>query len=331
MHCYFNISIAGSSPRRVVFQLYPDRCPITCRNFIELCSSSARATKRGPAAVTATSSTPSFQHHVEPTYRGTVFHRIIPNFMIQGGDFINFDGTGGFAAPTTNKGNPTFPDENLQSCLSHNQMGVLSMANKGKNTNSSQFFITLGKALHLDGKHVAFGKVVHGMDVITAASQVETENNGKPVNMQRVVIVDCGVGMGDDRGNRSDDSSPGYSNTFSKTRRRRLSSKSMKKHAKKKQSRRRSSRGRDSKKDGDDDGDDESNSSGDRSRSRSKHRHEYDNTDDHRGGKKRRKKESDDKRRRRSNSHDSASSSEDERRHHRHRCRHSSKSRRRKA
>ena len=113
MHCYFNISVAGSPPQRVVFQLYPDKCPITCRNFIELCSSSATATKRGPAAAA------SHQHgiRVEPTYRGTEFHRIIPNFMIQGGDFTNFDGTGGFAAPTTNKGNPTFPDENLQSCF----------------------------------------------------------------------------------------------------------------------------------------------------------------------------------------------------------------------
>ena len=136
-----------------------------------------------------------------PTYRGTEFHRIVPKFMIQGGDFTRFDGTGGYAAPVTNKGLPTFPDENLSA--SHDREGILSMANRGPNTNGSQFFVTLGPTPHLDGKHVAFGRVVRGMETVHEASRVETEAGGRPAALQRVVIVDCGLGTGDD----DDDSS----------------------------------------------------------------------------------------------------------------------------
>ena len=125
--------------------------------------------------------------------------------MIQGGDFTSFDGKGGFAAPTTNDGKPTFPDECFD--ISHDREGILSMANRGRNTNGSQFFITLGKALHLDGKHVAFGRVVRGMDCVRRIAQVETDGNGKPVLMQRVVIVDCGVGTGDKGSSDSSSSS----------------------------------------------------------------------------------------------------------------------------
>lgn len=325
MHCYFNISIAGSPPRRVVFRLYSDKCPMTCQNFITLCSSTATATKRRG---------PTTSHHnldIEPTYRGTEFHRIIPTFMIQGGDFTNFDGTGGFAAPSTNHGHPTFPDENLQSCLSHNQMGILSMANKGKDTNGSQFFITLGKALHLDGKHVAFGKVIHGMEVIIAASQVETEDDGKgtPVRMQRVVIVDCGVGMGVDD-EKSDDISSGDSKASSdddEDSKSRPTSKSRRKSAKTKRSRRHSRRRHDAEDDGDDSTDSDDRS---RHRSRSKHRHDV-KTDDRRERKRRRKDRDDKHRRRRDNSPESTSSSVDERQHrHRHHRKQSSKSTRRK-
>ncbi|KAL7439805.1 hypothetical protein ACHAXH_005752 [Discostella pseudostelligera] len=258
---------------------------MTCQNFITLCSSTATATKRRG---------PTTSHHnldIEPTYRGTEFHRIIPTFMIQGGDFTNFDGTGGFAAPSTNHGHPTFPDENLQSCLSHNQMGILSMANKGKDTNGSQFFITLGKALHLDGKHVAFGKVIHGMEVIIAASQVETEDDGKEDSKSRPT------------------------------------SKSRRKSAKTKRSRRHSRRRHDAEDDDDDSTDSDDRS---RHRSRSKHRHDV-KTDDRRERKRRRKDRDDKHRRRRDNSPESTSSSVDERQHrHRHHRKQSSKSTRRK-
>ncbi len=92
--------------------------------------------------------------------------------MVQGGDFTNFDGSGGYAHPSTNSARRTFNDETF---LSHSSEGILSMANRGKNTNGSQFFITLGNCLHLDGKHVAFGKVVKGMEVVRDIGGVETE------------------------------------------------------------------------------------------------------------------------------------------------------------
>lgn len=195
MFCHFRVSIAGSPPRTIVFQLRPDKCPKTCDNFVTLCQSPATAKRpSAPAQPTA-----------QPTYRGTEFHRIIPKFMIQGGDFTKFDGTGGYCAPSTNDGRQTFADENFD--ISHDREGTLSMANRGKNTNGSQFFITLGKTLHLDKKHVAFGHVVRGMDVVHEISRVETEgDNGRPSMLQRVVIVDCGLGTGGDDG-KSDDGS----------------------------------------------------------------------------------------------------------------------------
>ena len=231
MLCHFRISIAGSPPQTVVFQLYPDKCPKTCDNFISLCQSSAIAKRPSSSSIRGKDHAPT------PTYRGTEFHRIIPGFMIQGGDFTNFDGKGGCAAPTTNQGNHTFEDENFD--ISHDQEGILSMANKGKNTNGSQFFITLGKALHLDKKHVAFGKVVRGMEVIREASQVETEgDNGRPCMMQRVVIVDCGIGTGDEDKSVDSDSSSSSSSSASSSvndsrkRKRSRSSKSKKKRKK---------------------------------------------------------------------------------------------------
>ena len=200
MFAFFKVSVAGASPETIVFQL-DKRLPKTSDNFISICNSRATA-KRPPTTSGAYAS--SHEAVAEPTYRGTEFHRIIPQFMIQGGDFTSFDGKGGFAAPTTNEGKPTFPDECFD--ISHDREGILSMANRGKNTNGSQFFITLGKALHLDGKHVAFGRVVRGMECVRRIAQVETDGNGKPVLMQRVVVVDCGVGTGDNDSGSSDSS-----------------------------------------------------------------------------------------------------------------------------
>mmetsp|Transcript_34141 Transcript_34141/g.82557 ORF Transcript_34141/g.82557 Transcript_34141/m.82557 type:complete len:312 (+) Transcript_34141:91-1026(+) len=217
MFCHFRISIAGSPPQTVVFQLNPEKCPKTCDNFIALCQSSATAKR-------PSSSHSSSNHDVQPTYRGTEFHRILPGFMIQGGDFSKFDGTGGHAAPTTNQGQATFPDENFD--ISHDKEGVLSMANRGKNTNGSQFFVTLSNTLHLDKKHVAFGRVVRGMEVIREASKLETEgNNGRPVSLQRVMIVDCGIGTGDNSSDGSCSSSSSSSSSLSSHDRKRRSRK----------------------------------------------------------------------------------------------------------
>ena len=171
-HCFLNISVGGSDPRNVVIELFREKCPRTCRNFVLLCSNDATTSKSNPT----------------PTYRGCEFHRIVPGFMVQGGDFQKFDGTGGYAPLTGG----TFKDESFT--IPHNAAGIVSMANKGPHTNGSQFFITLKPTRHLDKKHVVFGKVVEGMSVVESMTNVEVDGT-KPVPMQRIVIVDCGVGQ----------------------------------------------------------------------------------------------------------------------------------------
>ena len=204
--------------------------------------------------------------------------------MAQGGDFTSFDGKGGFSAPTTNEGKPTFPDECFE--MSHNREGILSMANRGKNTNGSQFFITLGNAQHLDGKHVAFGSVVRGIECVRQIGQVETDGNDRPVAMQRVVITDCGVGTGEkDDGSNSDSNSSESSSVSSRKKKKRRRSEKKKKRKRSHSSHRKRDRYYDS--------DDESDSSR-RHKKKSKdyssrrHRHR-----DHESSKKRRKKDDD--------------------------------------
>lgn len=162
---FFDISIADTASGRIVFELFPD-APQTAENFRALCTGERGMGQSGKPL----------------HYRGSTFHRVIPQFMLQGGDFTKGDGTGGESI----YGNK-FRDENF--IRRHSQPGLLSMANAGPNTNGSQFFITTVPTPHLDGKHVVFGRVVEGMEVVRVIEQ-QGSSTGRP--RARVVITNCG-------------------------------------------------------------------------------------------------------------------------------------------
>ncbi|KAF5835057.1 cyclophilin-type peptidyl-prolyl cis-trans isomerase [Dunaliella salina] len=156
---------------RLVLDLFDAEVPKTTANFKALCT--------GEKGLGKASKKPLH-------FRGCKFHRIMKDFMAQGGDVVRGDGSGGDSIY-----NGAFNDEKKGLTLKHDARGVLSMANSGKNTNTSQFFLTLAPTPHLDGKHVVFGRVCEGMEVLDRINQDAASQDGTP--KADVTIAECGI------------------------------------------------------------------------------------------------------------------------------------------
>lgn len=156
---FFKLDFGNNQPGKLVFQLFDKETPKCAANFRALCT-----------------------HSKGFGYKGSSFHRIINNFMAQGGDFTNHNGTGGKSIY-----GEKFADENFT--LKHDVSGLLSMANAGPNTNGSQFFITFVPCPWLNGKHTVFGKVIEGKDVLDLLHK-NGSDSGTPKS--KIKIIDCG-------------------------------------------------------------------------------------------------------------------------------------------
>jgi peptidylprolyl isomerase len=167
---FFDVSIDNHPAGRIVIGMYGDVVPKTVKNFEALCE--------GTMATMGNNS-----KNTQLAYAGSSFHRVIPRFMIQGGDFTNHNGTGGLSIYGAK-----FEDENFQ--LRHTGPGIVSMANAGKNTNGSQFFICTSKTPHLDGRHVVFGTVVDGWHVV---KKVEEQGSSNGATKKQCKITAAGI------------------------------------------------------------------------------------------------------------------------------------------
>lgn len=174
--CFLDIDIDGTRCGRLLVQLFADKVPKAAENFRRLCAGNAGNSERCWGK----------KRH----YKGSPFHRVIPGFVAQGGDFFRGDGTGGesaFAGTADADANGKFADESCM--MAHDRRGLLSMANSGKNTNGSQFFITLSEVKHLNGKHIVFGTITSGLEVL---DQIEKQPTSCDRPTVPIVIADCG-------------------------------------------------------------------------------------------------------------------------------------------
>ncbi|CAG8506734.1 5082_t:CDS:2 [Acaulospora morrowiae] len=162
---FFDISIGGQPAGRMKMELFADVVPKTAENFRQFCTGEYK--KNG----------------VPQGYKSATFHRVIKDFMVQGGDFVKGDGTG-----SSSIYGEKFLDENFD--IKHTGPGLLSMANSGQNTNGCQFFITCAKCDFLDGKHVVFGKLIDGLLTLRKIENVSTGPGNRP--KLPVVITECG-------------------------------------------------------------------------------------------------------------------------------------------
>ena len=166
---YFDMTADGTPLGRVVMQLFNDVVPRTAENFRCLCTGERGMGESGKAL----------------HYKGSAFHRVIPGFMCQGGDFTRGDGRGGESIY-----GGRFEDESFAGKAGKHFVGCLSMANAGPNTNGSQFFLTTAETPHLDGKHVVFGQVVEGMEIVRQIESFGSRPAG--ATSKKIVIANCG-------------------------------------------------------------------------------------------------------------------------------------------
>merc|ERR1719318_2130510 len=164
---FFDMSLGGAPCGRIVMELRADVAPKTADNFRALCTGEKGAGKSGKPL----------------HFKGSAFHRVIPDFMCQGGDFTAGNGTGGESIYGAK-----FADENFS--LKHTGPGILSMANAGPNTNGSQFFLCTATTQWLDGKHVVFGQVSQGMEVV---KKIESFGSQSGKTSKKIVIVKSGM------------------------------------------------------------------------------------------------------------------------------------------
>lgn len=165
---FFSITIGGHRAGKIVIKLFHKTVPKTAANFKALCTGEKGVGRGGKPL----------------HFKGCAFHRVIKDFMLQGGDFTHGNGLGGESIY-----GETFKDENFK--YKHNKPGMMSMANAGPDTNGSQFFITTVETPHLDGKHVVFGKVIKGMKIVRRLENLKVNGDDKP--LEKVVIADCGL------------------------------------------------------------------------------------------------------------------------------------------